>query len=114
MRVKAKHDFDQRALKLTQRYADDESAPQCTLSKRMSKHVDEQFVFVGFPFVPSDNNISERALRALVVARKMSGGTRSAKGTQSAMTLFSLFGTWNLRGENPLTSCQKLLAAHPP
>ena len=103
-RAKARQDLEQRALKLTQRYADDGSAPQRTLSKR----VKEPCVFAEFPFVPPGSNISERSLRALVAARKMGGGTRST------MTLFSLFGTWNRRGENPLAACQKLLASHTP
>lgn len=71
-------------------------------------------MFVEFPLVPSDNSISERSLRAPVVARRMSGGTRSARGTQSTMSLLPLFGMWNLRGPNPLAACQKLLAAQPP
>ena len=71
VRVRARQDFEQRELKLTLRYAEDESAPQRTLGRRMSRHVNELFVFVGFPYVPSGSNISERALRALVVARKM-------------------------------------------
>ena len=71
-------------------------------------------MFVDDQLVPPGSSISERSLRELVVARRMSGDTRSAQGTQSTMTLFSLFGTWNFRDENPLAACQKLLPAHPP
>ena len=47
-----------------------------------------------------------RALRlaepaALVTSRKISGGTRSGQGTDSKMTLASLFGTWRARGSIP-------------
>ena len=61
--------------------------------------------------VPSDNNAAERSLRHLVTSRKISGGTRSGQGTDSKMTLASLFGTWRARGLNPLLECRRLLAS---
>ena len=42
---------------------------------------------------------------------KVSGGTRSADGTETKMTLASLFGTWRALGLNPLEQCRALLAA---
>ena len=45
------------------------------------------------PDVPSDNNPAERSLRHVVISRKISGGTRSERGTESKMTLASIFGT---------------------
>ena len=36
------------------------------------------------------------------------GGTRSERGTDSKMTLASLFGTWRVQGLNPLTACRQL------
>ena len=69
----------------------------------------ELFVFVAEPAVPSDNNAAERSLRHLVISRKISGGTRSARGTDSKITLASLFGTWRVQGLNPLTACRQLL-----
>ena len=59
--------------------------------------------------MPSDNNAAERSLRHLVTSRKISGGTRSGQGTDSKMTLASLFGTWRARGLNPLLECRRLL-----
>ena len=60
------------------------------------------------PAVPSDNNAAERSLRHLVISRKISGGTGSELGTDSKMTLASLFG-WRVQGLNPLTACRQLL-----
>ncbi len=40
------------------------------------------------------NNLAERSVRPLVIARKISGGTRSPEGSDTRMGLFSLFGTW--------------------
>ena len=61
------------------------------------------------PDVLSENNPAERSLRHLVISRKVSGGTRSEQGTESKMTLASLFGTWRAQGLNPLAACRQLL-----
>ena len=71
----------------------------------------ELFVFVTEPDVPADNNPAERSLRHLVVSRKVSGGTRSGQGTESEMTLASIFGTWRAQGLNPLAPCRQLLTS---
>ena len=63
------------------------------------------------PAVPSDNNAAERSLRHLVVSRKISGGARSQRGTDTKMTLASLFGTWRAQGLNPLAACRQLLVS---
>ncbi len=63
------------------------------------------------PQAPPDNNAAERSLRHLVVSRKVSGGTRSHQGTDTKMTLASIFGTWRAQGLNPLTACQQLLTS---
>ena len=86
--------------------------PQAKLCRRIERHIKslprtgygELFVFVAEPAVPSDNNAAERSLRHLVISRKISGGTRSERGTDSKMTLASLFGTWRVQGLNPLTA----------
>jgi transposase len=88
------------------------TAPQRVLSERITKHLAELFVCVEDPTVPSTNNAAERSLRHLVMVRKISGGTRSPAGTQTRMTLASLFGTWRLQGRDPFTQCRALLANH--
>ena len=89
----------------------DPLAVQAKLCRRMERFIKELFVFVSDPAVPSDNNAAERSLRHLVTSRKISGGTRSGQGTDSKMTLASLFGTWRARGLNPLLECRRLLAS---
>ena len=77
----------------------------------MENHIKELFVFVAHPEVPPDNNAAERSLRPVVISRKVSGGTRSNQGTDTKMTLASLFGTWRAQGFNPLTACLQLLTS---
>jgi transposase len=72
-----------------------------TLCERVEHFLPELFVFVAYPGVPSDNNLAERSVRPLVIARKISGGTRSPKGSSTRMGLASLFGTWMAQGLNP-------------
>ena len=63
------------------------------------------------PDVPPDNNAAERSLHPLVTSHKFSGGTRSLQGTDTKMTLASIFSTWRAQGLNTLTSCRQLLAS---
>jgi transposase len=85
--------------------------PQTILCQRITKHLAALFVFVTEPDVPATNNAAERSLRHLVVARKISGGTRSAQGSRTTLTLASLFGTWRAQGRNPFTACRAMLAS---
>ena len=91
------------------------STPQHVLCKRIERFRAELFVFVADPRVPGDNNAAERSLRPCVVARKISGGTRSEKGSKTRTTLMTLFGTWKLQGKDLLETCrQMLLSSTPP
>lgn len=87
--------------------------PCCTLAKRLLRHQDELFQFVVHDAVPADNNLAERALRPLVVQRKISGGSRSPAGSETRMTLASLFETWQARKQNPLLECWRQLGYEP-
>jgi hypothetical protein len=79
--------------------------PQRVLCERVERFLPELFVFVAIPGVPSHNNLAERSIRPLVIARKISGGTRSPKGSQTRMTLASLFATWMAQQLNPFQQC---------
>ena len=85
--------------------------PCVTLAKRLLRHQGELFTFLTAPGVAPDNNAAERAVRPLVVARKISGGSRSAQGTATHMTLASLVYTWLAQGRNPIAEVQRLFTA---
>jgi hypothetical protein len=86
------------------------SSPLQTLCKRVERFLPELFVFVARPEVPSDNNLAECSVRPLVIARKISGGSRSPNGSQTRMALFSCFSTWAAQGLNPFLQCLALLS----
>lgn len=85
------------------------SLPQSVLCKRLLQFESELFTFVEHPAVPSENNAAERVIRSRVIARKISGGTRSPAGSQTMAILSSLFATWQLRGEENLSACRQML-----
>lgn len=84
--------------------------PCHTLCKRLLRHQDELFTFVLQSGLSADNNLAERSVRPLVVMRKVSGGSQSARGSATRMTLASLFGTWRAKGLNPFQECLLLLS----
>ena len=84
--------------------------PCHALCKRLLRHQDELFRFVLQPDLCADNNLAERSVRPVVVMRKVSGGSKSARGSRTRMRLASLFGTWRAKGLNPFTECLLLLS----
>jgi transposase len=86
--------------------------PCRALAKRILRHQDELFQFVLVAGLAADNNLAERSLRPLVVVRKISGGTRSPRGSQTRMTLASIFATLKARGLNPFTAILALIRAN--
>jgi len=110
-RVAQQHALEQRLWTLCQPFVS-QSVPQQTLCKRVERFLSELFVFVAIPGVPAHNNLAERSVRPLVIARKISGGSRSPKGSQTRMGLASLFGTWIAQGLNPFSRCLTLLRGH--
>jgi transposase len=99
--------FEQELWQLCVPYAHT-SSPLQTLCERVERFLPELFVFVAVPGVPADNNLAERSVRPLVIARKISGGSRSPNGSQTRMALFSLFGSWAAEATQsvlPLPGC---------
>ena len=108
-RVALQHAFEQELWQVCVPFLQTQT-PMHTLCERVERFLPELFVFVAYPGVPSDNNLAERSVRPLVIARKISGGTRSPKGSSTRMGLASLFGTWVAQGLNPFHQCLALLA----
>ena len=110
VRARMRAKFEGALTKLARPHLKQAGDPCRVLAERMAKFASELLVFVEHPEVPPDNNRAERSLRAVVVARKVSGGTRSPKGSTTMSILRSLFGSWKLRGSDPLEACQRLVA----
>ncbi len=80
------------------------------LTNRLKRHWDEWFTFLSYPEVKPDNNDAERALRPIVVHRKVSGGARSDWGAQLVAQMFSFLETVRLQGEDAIARLCELLS----
>ena len=58
------------------------------------------FQWVAHPEVPAENNLAERRLRPLVIARKLSFGSQSTDGLRIRETLLTVMDTLRLRWDD--------------
>jgi len=71
--------------------------------------LDHWFTFLGEPGVEATNNRAERALRELVVQRKVWGCLRNERGSTACETVMSLLYTWRGEGRDPVTALGEAL-----
>lgn len=109
-RIDKQSEFEQKLKKVCMPYVK-KDVPMSTLASRGITFLPELFVFIRFPDIKSDNNPAERIIRHTVVARKISGGTKTKKGSETKAILTSLFDTWQLQNLNPLEQCRLLLTS---
>jgi transposase len=81
------------------------------IAKRMTKHRKELTAFLWNKDLAGTNNAAERALRPAVVARKISGGSRSDNGAQAWATLASLMRSAGQQGQRVLDTIKAMLTA---
>lgn len=84
-----------------------------TLQGRIQKHSDEWLVFVDDPRVPPTNNLAERALRPLVVLRKITFGHRTEAGAQRMAKLMTIQETAQRHGRRPTDIFYRLYTRPP-
>lgn len=72
-----------------------------TIKKSLRKNKKAYFTCILIPGIPADNNKAERALRHLVLKRKISYGSKTQKGAEVMKILFSvLLSLWWKRPNN--------------
>ena len=103
----------ERVRELGLQWAREKGHPAQALCKRLLRHDVELFQFVRQAGLAADNNLAERSVRPLVIARKVSGGTRSEQGSATRMRLQTLFATWSAQGHNSLAACLAMLGGQP-
>ena len=62
--------------------------------------------------VPADNNYSERSIRPLVIARKISFGTQSERGSATRSVIMSVLHTLRKQGGSPAEKLREALDLH--
>nr|QNO44123.1 hypothetical protein IGHLLHHL_00001 [Methanosarcinales archaeon ANME-2c ERB4] len=68
------------------------------------------FTFVTHPGVEPTNNRAERALRELMVQRKIIGTLRNGKGTSIHERIMTVLATWAQQGLNSLQMMRVMLS----
>ena len=81
------------------------------IAKRLRKYQKELTAFLWEKDLDGTNNAAERAIRPAVVARKISGGSRSKNGARAWATLASLLRTAQQQGKNLLETIKSMMMA---
>lgn len=72
------------------------------LIKRLRRHQEELFTFLGYENVSPYNNHAEQQMRKPVLTRKVSQQNRSEQGAKTQAILMSLFRSADLQKKNPV------------
>lgn len=87
-------------------------------NRRLAKHLDHErpylFTFLYCPGLDATNNAAERAIRALIGARKNWGGNRTQNGAHAQAVLTTLLQTAKQQGKNPFDVLVDLLCRREP
>jgi transposase len=84
--------------------------PDCArLGRRLRRYRDDILRFLIDVDADPTNATAERALRGLVIARKLSAGNRSERGADRTAILYSVYATLRQRGANIVESLLDLL-----
>ena len=82
-------------------------------NRRFAKHLLHErpylFTFLYCPGLDATNNVSERAIRALIGARKNWGGNRTSRGARAQAVLTSILQTAKQQGKKPFEVLGELL-----
>jgi transposase len=87
-------------------------------NRRFAKHLLHErpyiFTFLYCPGLDATNNVSERAIRALIGARKNWGGNRTPRGARAQAVLTSILQTAKQQGKKPFDVLLELLCGSDP
>ena len=91
---------------------------RCPANQRLAKHLRHEqphlFTFLRCPGLEATNNVGERAIRPMVVARKTWGGNRTWNGARTHQVLASVLRTCWQQGKDAFTQLVKLLRSARP
>jgi len=84
------------------------------LAAHLSREREHLFPFLYCPGLAATNHEAERAIRGLVIARKVWGGNRTEKGARTQSVLMSVLRTCRQQGQAPMPWLMSLLCAAEP
>ncbi len=71
-----------------------------TLQGRIRRYAKEWLTFLDHPGVPPTNNLAEQAVRALVILRKVTFGSRTRAGARRLGAMMTVIQTAKRQGKN--------------
>ena len=101
-----------RVLRLAEVRACGERSKSRTLARRFVKHGEAIFRFLFDPAVPPTNNAAERSIRAAVIDRRITQGSRSLMGRQWNARIWTVLDTCRKQGRSAWQFLQNALSAH--
>jgi transposase len=92
-----------------------ETRRRSAANHRLARHLEHEqpwlFTFLHCPGLDATNNAAERAIRGMVIARKVWGGNRTWEGARTHQILASVLRTCWQQGKDAFTRCVRLLRA---
>ncbi len=82
--------------------------PLSKIKTSLFKNKEKYFTFYKYPGIPIDNNKAERALRHLIIKRKISFGSKTQRGAETTSILASVL--LSLKWNNPRNWFQKFMS----
>jgi transposase len=101
-----------RVLRLAEMHALGERSKSRTLARRLVKHGEAIFRFLFDPAVPPTNNAAERGIRAAVIDRRITQGSRSLMGRQWNARIWTVLGTCRKQGRSAWQFLQDALSSY--
>jgi hypothetical protein len=111
--VNLKEEFAEQLAELKtwcQQHRDSEHEKTRQLAREFLNDWSAIWTVLEYPDLPITNNIAERALRHLVIARKISYGTRTKQGSRAFALLASVIETCRQRKVSPWTYLAEVIA----
>jgi transposase len=104
--------LEKRFFALADRYVDSRDKDVRNLALALLKHFEKFFAFLRNEGVEPTNNSAERALRCAVQWRKISFGSRSAKGEIAVARLLTVTRTCRMQNREPLDYLGTAIRSH--
>jgi len=82
-----------------------------TFAVKLRNAIPSLFTCIIHLFVEPTNNIAERALRELIVIRKIIGGLRRENGARTMETIASMLATWKQQGKPIYPTLKKAISS---
>ena len=99
--------LEARLAELARTHSDDPDVKR--LVKRLRRHRKELTPFLRIDALDGTNNAAERAIRPVVVGRKISGGFRSEPAARASMVLTSIIRAAHQQGRAVLSTIRSIL-----